>query len=115
MDDQRRTGGSLRQIASLEKASVEQTYLTNPALCDHTVCILQEYILRRNLTHNKPTFLRLLFFHKEKCPATAYDMDLLIAATALHHNLTGVTHNPQILSAFLTFHAIAHNQIPVAD
>jgi hypothetical protein len=36
MDDQQRTGGSLKQIASLKKARVEKTLLTNPALCDHT-------------------------------------------------------------------------------
>jgi hypothetical protein len=35
--DHNRVGGSLRQIASLEKARVEQIKLTNPTLCDHTV------------------------------------------------------------------------------
>jgi hypothetical protein len=34
--DQKRAGGSLGQIASLEKASVEKTKLTNPARFDHT-------------------------------------------------------------------------------
>jgi hypothetical protein len=29
------SGGLMRQIASLQKGSVEKTTLTNPALCDH--------------------------------------------------------------------------------